>query len=175
MFDDATHAGLKIFPWNYTLKTNPTPVFSAISPSKWQKTLKCTNFSMVERSPTVATSVATQASKLLFLKDTCWFIAERSLSIANNATTPVQQLVISKTTCGYIQGESLLAANSVTSLAHQPAPSRDMLNHSGEKSFNCAKCEYSGTRAGNLKIQIRTHWAQEKAQCKNKCMKKHGC
>ena len=51
--------------WKSKLKTNLIHVVSAISPSKWQKNLKHTCFSMVERRPTLATSATTQASKLL--------------------------------------------------------------------------------------------------------------
>ena len=67
--------------------------FSPISPSRWPQTSKRTHFSMMERSPTVATSVAIRASKLLVWKPTCWFTVERSLLFATSATTLAQQLV----------------------------------------------------------------------------------
>ena len=85
--------------WKCRLKTNLTHVIIAISPSRWPKTSKRTCFSMMERSPTIATSVATQASVLLMWESTCWFTVERSLSFAHSANTPAQQLVTSRGTC----------------------------------------------------------------------------
>ena len=97
----------KFTPWKCRLKTNLTHVFSAISPSRWPKTSKRTCFSMMERSPTVATSAATQPSKLLIWKATCWFTVERNLLFANSATTPPQKPVPSKDTCEPIREKNL--------------------------------------------------------------------
>ena len=97
--DQSKRSWTKKILWKCRLNTNPTHVLGATSPSSWPKISKCTCFSMMERSPTLATSAAIQASKLLIWEHTCWFIVERSLSIANSATTPVHQLVPSRNTC----------------------------------------------------------------------------
>ena len=100
-------------PWNCKLKTNLTPVFSVISPSRWPKTSKCTCFSIMERNPTVAISVAIHASVLLIWKDTYWFIVERSLLVACSVTTPAHKLVPSKNTWQPIQEKLISVAHSV--------------------------------------------------------------
>ena len=105
--------------WKCRLNTNLTHVFSAISPSRWPKISKRTCFGIVERSPTIATSAATQPSVLLSWKATCWFTVERSLSFANSATIPAQQLVTSRDTGWPIQAKSLSAAHSATIPAHK--------------------------------------------------------
>ena len=81
---------------------------------------------MAERRPTVATSVATQASELLLWKDTCWFTVERNLLFVNGANTPTHKLVSSKDTCWPIQVKSPSAANSATTPAQQLVTSRDI-------------------------------------------------
>ena len=106
------------------LKTKFTHVFSAISPSRWPKTSKNICFSTMERSPTVATSVASQPSVLLSWRRTCWFTVERSLSTANNATTPAQQLVPSRHTCSHIQERNLTVVLNVSTPAQEPVTSR---------------------------------------------------
>ena len=98
--DWTTHSDLRTkIRWKCNLKTKNTHAACAISPSRWQKTSKHTCFSMMERSPTVAISVAIQAS----VKDTCWFTVERNLMLAHSATTPVQKLGTSGGTFIHIQ------------------------------------------------------------------------
>ena len=89
----------KNIPWKCKLKTHFTHVFNVISPLRRTKTSKCICFIMMERRHTVATSVATQASKLVIWKATCWFTVERSLLFVNSVTSPAQQLVTWRHTC----------------------------------------------------------------------------
>ena len=128
----------KTQPWKCRLKANLAHVFNAISLSGWPKTSKLTLFSMVERRPTAATSVATQASMLLIWKPTCWFIVERSLLFANSATTPAQQLVPSRHTCSPTQERNLSAAHTVNTPAQQLLISRDTCSPIREKSLSAA-------------------------------------
>ena len=115
----------KNIEWKCILKTNlTTHVFSAISPSRWPKTSKRICFSMMERSPTVATSAPSQPPVLLSWKGICWFTVERNLSVANSATFPAQQQVTSRDTCLPIQEKSLSLANSVNTPAQQQVASR---------------------------------------------------
>ena len=53
-----THS--KLIKWKCRLETNLTHVFSAISPLRWPKISKHTCFSMMWRSPMVATNAVTQ-------------------------------------------------------------------------------------------------------------------
>ena len=118
-FNFGKASSTKIAKFKCKLNTKLTHVFSAISPLGWQEISKRTCFSMVEQSPTVATSVTTQPSVLLSWKATCWFTVDKSLSIANNAATPAHKLVTSRHTFGHIQEESLSNAHSVNSPAQQ--------------------------------------------------------
>ena len=83
--------------WKRQMKTN---VFSAMAPSRRREIRKHTCISsMMERSPTIATSVVTRLLVLLSWKDTYWFTVERSHSVANSATIPARKLVTSRRTC----------------------------------------------------------------------------
>ena len=123
-------------PWKCRLKRNFTHVFNAISPSRWPKTSKCTCFSMMERRPTVATSAATQASKLLSWKDTCWFTVGRSLLFANSATTPAHKLVAWRDTCRPIPEKNLSIAHSAKMPSKQFLPWRGTCRHIQERNLS---------------------------------------
>ena len=86
-------------PWNYRMKAKFTHVLSAISSLRWPNTSGRICFSMMERSPTIATSAATQAPVQLMWKNTCWFTVVKSRLFARSAIIPAQSLVTSRHTC----------------------------------------------------------------------------
>ena len=82
-FDQVWTATRIIFRAKYFFRfhfSNPSEsVLNAIPLSRWPNTLKSTCFSMMERNPILATSVASQPPTLIIWNNTWWFIVERSL------------------------------------------------------------------------------------------------